>query len=199
MGSPTEVRIITDSGYQILREVDGISFQGVSTICEDREGNIWAGKDGGGLLRLRRTQVEMLTEQDGLPSNLTQCGVQDRSGVQWFGAWEGGLARRVKRAPQRFERISFPRPVVSIMTLCEGRDNSLWVGTWALGVFRIRDGRAEQFAGGAELEYASIDVLAEDGEGALWVGTVHDGIFYYAVSHSRERGRDGDGRMRRRK
>src|SRR5688572_23032715 len=62
-----------------------------SSLCEDFEGNIWAGVESHGLYRLRRKQVTTHSTADGLPTDALTTIAEDKSGRVWLGTWGRGL------------------------------------------------------------------------------------------------------------
>lgn len=175
----SDVKVVTEAGVQTLKEIDGVSLDGISCVFEDLEGNIWLGKEGGGVLRLRKKQVEMITVQNGLVSNAVTCGLEDRKGNLWIGTWQGGIVRRKSQASSIFVKENPQAPPISITSLCETRDGTLWVGTWGHGLFTLRDGQKKQFVRGAIDASISIVALAEDYDGGLWIATAHNGVAYF--------------------
>ena len=61
-------------------------------IYEDREGNLWIGSVGGGLIRLKKRAVTTYTTDNGLPSNTVFAVTDDGIGGTWI-ATGSGLAR----------------------------------------------------------------------------------------------------------
>ncbi len=58
---------------------------------EDREGNIWVGLWGGGLVFCDPVRIQRYAEADGLPDREVRCLAEDREGRIWIGT-AGGLA-----------------------------------------------------------------------------------------------------------
>ena len=58
---------------------------------EDREGNIWVGLWGGGLVFCDPVSTQLYSKADGLPNRAVRCLTEDRQGRIWIGT-AGGLA-----------------------------------------------------------------------------------------------------------
>ena len=57
----------------------------VRYISADREGNLWIGTNGDGLLRFRDRPIHIFSEADGLPNNIPMTVLQRRDGsVLWL-------------------------------------------------------------------------------------------------------------------
>ena len=175
---PNGIRVISDSAERILKEIGGIYFSEITTVFEDREGIIWLGKEGGGLIRLKKKLAEALSEVNGFPADNVLCGLEDRGGKVWVGTWESGLLRS-NSSSRSFSRVALPNGVSSIYTLCESRNGGIWAGSWGSGLYKIRDGHVHQFSKGIVNSSTSIVSVVEDARGGLWVGTSNDGIEYF--------------------
>ena len=58
------------------------------------------------------------------------------------------------------------------MSLCEGRDGSLWMGSdFDGGLTRLKDGTATHYTWKAGFPNAGVRVIHEDRAGGLWIGT----------------------------
>ena len=176
--TPGDIRIISDSIQSMIKEIGGIVFSEITTVFEDREGILWLGKEGGGLIRLKKKMAETLSEGNGFPADNILCVLEDRAGKVWIGTWESGLLCS-SSSFRSFSRLPLPNGVSSIYTLCESRNRGIWAGSWGSGLYEIRDGHIHQFLRGIVNVSTSIVSVAEDARGGLWVGTSSDGIEYF--------------------
>lgn len=67
-------------------------------FADTRDGALWMGTNGGGLVRYREGSCTNLTRRDGLPSDLIRWLYQDADGWLWVGTEGRGLARLDPRA-----------------------------------------------------------------------------------------------------
>ena len=65
----------------------------ISSMVQDKTGNIWFGSNGTGVYRYDGTALTNFSAQDGLCNNFIQCILEDKTGVLWFGSRFGGLSR----------------------------------------------------------------------------------------------------------
>ena len=81
---------------------------------------------------------------------------------------QGGEARYVIASP----------PVLnySIAALCEGRDGSIWAGTFGKGLWRIRGEDSQQYTTANGLSSDQIRSIYQDPSGTLWIGTFDGGL-----------------------
>ena len=137
------------------------------TILLDREGSLWIGTYGQGLLRVRGDKVEHLTQRDGLSSDVVLGMTEDSQGNLWIGS-DRGLDRLREPLVSRLPGME-KRGTKLATTVASARDGSLWVGTVNAGLFHI-DPNGESTSMHAT---PSLSVLStyEDLGGSYWVGT----------------------------
>ncbi len=169
----SDIRIFSGAG------VEDLVFEGITTVFEDREGLIWMGQERGGLIRLREKRVQVLSSQNGFPFERVTSGMQDRSGNVWIATWDNGLFRSTDSSLTSYLRVPLPDTVLTVNTLHEGKDGTIYAGTWGDGLFAIRHLRPKKIIGDVLTEFHSIISVVEDNRGDLWVGTAHDGVIQF--------------------
>jgi ligand-binding sensor domain-containing protein len=141
----------------------------LKVMMRDRDGNIWIGTAGQGLLRLRGGRVERLTRRDGLSSDQISALLEDREGNLWAGTARG------------IDQFSTPKSVHLstldglssdvITSVCATRQGATWVGTSGGGLNRIQGDRITQYRMNSGLPSTTVLSLYADGGGRLWAGT----------------------------
>ena len=148
------------SFYEHLR---GIDLSNARLTYEDREGNIWVGLWGGGLVFCDSFGYRSYTEADGLPDQWVRCLEEDGAGRLWIGT-KGGLACL---KDDRLRSMNMGHEVWSLEVDCQ---ETLWIGSDEGKVFK--GATAPQVIAVAEEDnYESIRGLCQDQTGRLWVGT----------------------------
>src|SRR5258705_12412456 len=61
----------------------------ITALCASRDGGLWIGCDGAGLVRLQDGKISHLSESDGLPSNQTRALLEAEEGGRWIGTENG--------------------------------------------------------------------------------------------------------------
>ncbi len=162
-------------GVERLPAGDVLPNGRIASLLEDAEGNIWVGANGG-LFRLRETLFSALTHRDGVSGEYIRAVFEDRDGTLWVGG--GGGLDHVE-SDGRIRRIDVARDVhsdngdaLSVLSIAQGHDGDLWVGTFADGVFRLRDGRPlRRYSQGEGVPSGHVRAIAVDDAGIVWAGT----------------------------
>jgi PAS domain S-box-containing protein len=145
-------------------------------LLRDRDGGVWIGTDGRGLIHVQDGKADTFTKTEGLSGNIACSLLEDREGNIWF-ASERGLDR-------------FRRQAVTTMSVQQGlandstrsvlatQDGSIWVATTD-GLTRWKDGTPTTFKEREGLPDPGVQSLYQDAAGRLWVSTSR-GLAYFA-------------------
>ena len=163
-----------DGKIDLLPVTDPLASASVLALMEDREGDIWAGTETGGLHILRDQRFKALTAHDGLSSDNTTSVVEDRAGALWVGTSGGGLnvVRPGEAGKVAITTFGVRNGLASdvILSLATAPDGDMWVGT-PDGLSRIRGTAVETFTSADGLPDDFIRSLLVDTDGSLWIGT----------------------------
>ncbi len=153
---------------------DGEPFDKINALFVDREGDVWVGSKEG-LACLTAQKFFTYTKQQGLTHNNVMSVLQDPRNNLWIGTWGGGLDEMQGEKITAY--TSAPTNGLSqdlILSLCEGRDGSLWSGAdFDGGLTRFKDGHITRYTWRDGLADSGLRVLHEDAEGNLWIGSDH--------------------------
>ena len=149
-----------------LTTKEGLVSDFVRAFCEDLDGGIWIGTDGG-LSYWRDGKFRNFAVGSGLTYASIRALRTDRSGHLWI-ATERGVS---KYRAGRFERVPLLDRVDGhkVWALHEDSDGGLWMGTQGAGLFLMKNGRLEQFTTEHGLPSNKIHFIGEDGRGTLWM------------------------------
>jgi ligand-binding sensor domain-containing protein/signal transduction histidine kinase len=174
----------TDAGLDLLRQKDlfafdqrqGLGYGAVDGLVEIAPGEIWAGKPGEGLYQwdgqsfshLMSADLSVIGEQINvmLASGDNGCWVAGKYGLLHFTV----PARTANKAQL------FTLPGLNIISLCEGRDESLWVGTQEGELYRLKE---EKWQMQTNL-FRPITAIVPGTNDTMWVGTEGDGVYEFA-------------------
>lgn len=160
---------------------NGLPQNWVRFLCEDREGNLWAGAGSAGLVSIHASPFSVLS----LPEETHGCSAlsvaTDAHGALWIGTDGAGLYRYANGRWQHYGPTeglaNWYVPVVAV-----GPDGSVWASDfWWGGPYRLVDGCFKRLVGIAENAHPAYALLPLPG-GELLIGN-RDGL---------RRWRDGD-------
>ena len=158
---------------------DGVRFTPIAedlpnhhgrALLEDRDGAMWIGVSGLGLVRWRAGVIETLTERDGLAGHDVRTLAEDGEGRIWAGTENGISVVEPAPQPRRITtyRVEQGLSANIINSVSRGRDGEIWIAT-ARGICVANHGqpRCETpafFSG-------SPNAVLRDRSRRLWVGT----------------------------
>lgn len=144
-------------------------------LLMDRDGALWIGTDGVGLLHVKEGRADSFSTATGLTGDIACSLFEDREGNVWF-ASEKGL--------DRFRRLSVdtlwvrkgPHSEISKSVLASA-DGSMWVAASA-GITRWANGQFRYYGAEEGLPATGGQALFEDSRGRLWVSS-YGGLAYF--------------------
>jgi PAS domain S-box-containing protein len=119
----------------------------------------------------RQYSVRVWQTENGLPQNSVRALRQTRDGYLWAATQEG-VARFNGTQFAVFDKRNTDAIQESvIISLAEGADGSLWIGTEGRGLVQMKDGKARHYTMKEGLPGNSINVLHVARDDSLWIGT----------------------------
>ncbi|MCX6537430.1 MAG: triple tyrosine motif-containing protein [Acidobacteria bacterium] len=165
-------RFSPNTGWTYLTVESGLTTLSLRSLHCDREGNVWAGTDGGGLLRIKPRLWKMITRREGLGIDAVHSVSQDQHGRIWFGGgtskpyWlNDGVVSVAIASP-------LSDPMQGVWAVLAARTGATWIGTYGGKVFRFKDGALTAYGAAEGMLAGSVRALLEDRQGAIWVGGV---------------------------
>jgi ligand-binding sensor domain-containing protein/signal transduction histidine kinase len=155
----------------------------IDALLADRDGNIWVapGRLPPAILVTKPPQFNKLPKVPGSTMEPFVAALfEDREGMLWIAAPEA-LIRRDKLGRITEYRTGGPEVGADVISICEDRSGSLWVGTYGHGLHRFdrQTGKFKTYRHNPADPYSiSNDVvmrLLVDHNGTLWAGTA-DGL-----------------------
>jgi len=151
---------------------EGLPASIVLSLYVDREGCLWVGTNGDGLIRVKRPAFDLLPISAKLA---VQSVCRDGQAGLWIAYNQERVDHWTGQGTKVFTNIvqqTNPYVKVSVYAsaVCLDRQGRVWVGTQNHGLFQFQDGRFEGPLG-AERADAHIRALYADRAGNLWIGT----------------------------
>ncbi len=109
----------------------------IRAFCEDREGGLWIGTDGG-LSRFHQGRFQNFTTENGLAYDSIRALLLDRSGDLWV-ATDGGLSC-IRAGDDHFNPSLERLRGQKVWALYEDTEGKLWIGTHGAGLFLLKNG-----------------------------------------------------------
>ena len=151
---------------------DGLDRDVVYSIAGSN-GELWLGRQRGGLTRLRTGQspfnAQTYTKADGLAQDSVFSVYQTRDGSVWAGTLSGGVSRL---SGGRFVTYTTANGLLSntVASILEGSDGTMWFATPG-GLNALSKGRWQSYTSQDGLPSDNVYCLLEDSAGVLWIGT----------------------------
>ncbi len=162
--------IVTMKDGRLARhDDDGFPTGQILSLCVTRDGSVWIGTRGNGLIRYRSGQFRAYTVADGLPSANINAIYEDSHGTLWIGTLDHGVGRL------RNDRFDFASDALGIgnkavSSFLEDRDGNLWIGS-GNGLTRLAEGRVLSFTAAQGLLAEKVRTVTADPGGTLWIGS----------------------------
>jgi len=141
-----------------------VDFSATRLTYEDREGNIWIGLWGGGLVFCDPASILRYTEADGLPDREIRCLGEDPEGRVWIGTM-GGMACMEEG---QIRPLKTGEIISAIVVDGQGQ---VWSGGNAGKVYKWEGQTPQPISVTEDPHPEEIAGLCEDGQGRISVGT----------------------------
>jgi signal transduction histidine kinase/ligand-binding sensor domain-containing protein len=154
---------LQDSGsWRQITTAQGLSHNTILSLCSDREGNLWAGTDGGGLNRIRRNFFFSPAQ---LPPWPAQSVAEDTNGGIWVAFNGRGLSCLLTNNATDYGIGSYSNAWV---VLVDDRQQ-VWAGTRGEGLFRFMSYYFRPVSAAGRVG-RQIYALFQGRDGKIWVG-----------------------------
>ena len=176
--SPPEEKAAGFFAHMITYSSDQGLYGLVSKVFCDRNGNMWFGTDGGGVIRYDGKSFTTYTTAQGLGSNTVRSIAEDKNGDMWFGTDGGGASRFngkyfvIYKSPDGLGNDN-------IWSVLEDKKGNIWFGTDGGGASCYNGKTFTSYTTAQGLANNTVRSIAEDNNGNLWFGTNGGGVSKY--------------------
>jgi signal transduction histidine kinase/ligand-binding sensor domain-containing protein len=146
-----------------------------AVVLRDRDGGLWIGTRGEGLLHLHDGRIDAFAHLDGLSGDTVVRLFEDREGSVWVTTTEGIDRFHALAAATYSSGQGVPPSAVAVMA---DKDGSLWLST-ARGLRRWFGGRMTEVIAEGLPDRDSASSLFQDRQGRVWLGAL-SGLGYLA-------------------
>ncbi len=172
--------------FKIYDDKDGLAANWVSTISEDREGNIWVGhwaidKSNGGITKINEDGVKVFNTRNGMHDNWIFWITEDKEGNILIGTAENGL--EIFKGEQ-FVSFSTENGLINdqVWAIFQDNDNNIWFGTnGGITVYNNVDTNKIFIHYNQSNNYISNQIRAfkQDNNNNIWILTADQGVLKY--------------------
>jgi len=155
-----------DGRVRQLTAEENFPGERVDAFLEDREGNIWAGVDRGGLVRVREKRFSVLLPGESAGAQAAVTVTEDADGDIWIGTFGGGLHRWHHNEWQTFTLPGGTRRGF-VFSVASDESGRLWTSA---GDEDLYSGAAGKFTAVVPAVHG-VKSLLRGSDGRLWVGT----------------------------
>jgi signal transduction histidine kinase/ligand-binding sensor domain-containing protein len=176
------------SAVQFSR-TNGFPSDWVTSLCEDREGDLWVGTAGAGLQEIRAARVQTIAPPDQWQGRAVLCvSASPRDGSLWIGTEGDGLYHYRNGAWENYS-VADGLANVYIWSAVEDPRGELWVASWGGGLYERSETRFVT-APGTEKSLMPMSAILSSRAGGVWVGTL-TGLLHYRDGKSEWYGQEG--------
>jgi diguanylate cyclase (GGDEF)-like protein len=160
---------------KVYKEADGLPTNRLRALDIDKDGTLWIGTTGGGLVSFAAEKFKVMNPANGFPHLEVRHVLADPAGGIWAATAGAGLVR-VERGKLKTYTTADGLPTDHLTYLARDKLGALWIGTWGAGVSRMSDGRFTALSTLDGLAGDQVWSATVDREGSVWVGTWHGGL-----------------------
>ena len=133
-----------------------------------KDGTLWAGTEGGGLIRYKDGRFRVFGLAEGLANGFVRVIYEDKNRQLWVGT-DTGLFRMLNESLIRVDGQG-GAPKMSVHAICEDREGRLLVG--GRGLLILRGQEAMYYTSDESHADNSIRTIRQTADGALWIGAI---------------------------
>jgi signal transduction histidine kinase/ligand-binding sensor domain-containing protein len=146
-------------------------------LLRDRDGGLWIGTEGLGIIHVKDGKADTFTRAEGLSGNIACSLFEDREGNIWFGSEKG--VDRFRKLPVTTLSTQQGVPNEVTKSVLATKDGSVWVATDD-GLARWKDATPVVYKERDGLPDSRVQSLYQDAGGRLWASTAR-GLAYFAA------------------
>lgn len=161
---------------------DGLAQAQVLSMCQDHNGNMWFGTNGGGASRYDGNKFTTYNENDSLSNNVVFSIAELKNQKLFFGT-NGGLSEYDGKTFTKFtEKNGLPHS--RVFKILQDHKGIVWIGT-AKGVCQFLNNKIIPFDRDSLLNTSNVFAIYADKADNIWFGTFGNGLIKYNVQQDK--------------
>ena len=170
IGSPGGLVRFDGSRFFVFDRANTPAFRddSILALCPSRDGSLWIGLEGGGLLQYRHNTFRAFGPAEGLSNGFVRALYEDRGGTLWVGTDRGFF----RLAKDRLERLDGQGdiPITAITHISQEPDGKIWVAA-GIGLLQVEGVAIHRIQPGSKT-LTGLRSLHASSSGELWLSTV---------------------------
>jgi ligand-binding sensor domain-containing protein/signal transduction histidine kinase len=160
-------RYDSDGSVLHLTTKDGLPNNFVRCVTEDREGNIWAGMESGGLCRLKPAIFQTMGVRQGLSSDQVMSMCEANDGSYWIGFNGAGLDHM---SGDGIKHYGSDQGLMNgqVWSVVQDPQGTIWLGTWD-GLYKREHDHFTGLSDGVTIGWEVLAIYS-DPQDNLWLG-----------------------------
>lgn len=178
---PPEIVMLKDTyfkennpeSFSSIKAMHGLNSNEISSLCQDRYGNLWIGAWWGGVSKYDGRSLSNYSTPQGLSSDVIHCVVEDKSGNIWIGTANAG----VNKFDGKHITCYSTKEGLSdnnVLSILQDKNGDMWFAT-DNGLSRYDGHSFTHYTTAQGLPDNRMRSMLEDSKGNLWFGT-HGGL-----------------------
>lgn len=151
--------------------IPGAEKSWISSITEDREGNLWFATRDKGAFKFDGKNFLPLT---GLCSNELTCILEDKAGNLWFGSMDNGVCKYTpsEKGKKAFQHFNSQNGIGGneVWTIYEDQKGSVWFSCEGFGIYCYQNQKLYNYCEKQGLGMKAVQVFYQDKSGMFWIG-----------------------------
>jgi signal transduction histidine kinase/ligand-binding sensor domain-containing protein/AmiR/NasT family two-component response regulator len=145
---------------------EALKANSVLALCVSRDGSLWVGTDGSGLILWKDGRFTDYGREIGFHSTTVRALYEDREGTLWAGTLEG--LYRIRRGVSTHVASDTSR-AIAMRAIHADLNGEMWIGH-TLGLSRFENGRLLDFGSRLGIPLKGVSAFAETPDGSFWFG-----------------------------
>lgn len=160
------IRVDPSGQFRRYNTAAGLNHDLMRFMFEDRDGNIWVGSNGAGLLRFKRRTFQAYGLESGISNHNVKAIIELAPGRMLAGAYGDPMYLiEGQRVSAWLDPKGIPHQGYFLQCLLQDRRGHRWIGTYGHGLKNVESDPLN-FSGCGN----NITALFEDATGRVWVG-----------------------------
>jgi signal transduction histidine kinase/ligand-binding sensor domain-containing protein len=170
--------------FSTYSKMQGLNHNQISSMIEDKAGNIWFGTEGAGVTKFDGRNFTQFTAENGLSHNNVMSILEDNNNNIWFGYYDGLFDKYDGQNITKYQLPEGNRDLVQ--SINEDNDGNIWFNS-NIGVIKYDGVSFFQYSYKQGLQLGTILSIINDKNGNLWFAGLggiakFDGTSFYHYS-----------------